>query len=327
LAGKDSFSSRSQFFPDRVKRWNKYFQAAYFLLDSCFHPDIASPQEPPMPIRSHILPALFAAALLTAAAGAQDFERNLPASSATDLYVSTGSGRIHVYPGSDSEVHVKAHLHAGWNQGGDVEERMRRIAANPPVTTSGKEIHIGEVPQEQRDLYKNITIDYEITTPHAVALNLRSGSGDVLVDNVGRSLKGETGSGSIRAHGIAGPSDIHTGSGDIELQQQAAGEVHASTGSGSIRINGLAGALTARTGSGDIEANGNLVGPSKLQTGSGSIHAHIARDAHFNVDASTGSGSIHVAGVSGEHHHLSTAINGGGPSLEAHTGSGDIEIN
>ena len=279
-----------------------------------------------MPVRSQILSALFAAALLTSAAAAQDFERNIPASSSTDLYVSTGSGRIHVSPGSDSEVHVKAHLHAGWNTGGDVEERMRRIAANPPITTSGSQIHIGEVSNEQHDLYKNITIDYEVTAPRAVALNLRSGSGDVQVDNVGRSLKGQTGSGSIRAHGIGGPSELQTGSGDIELQQQAAGEVRAQTGSGSIRIQGLAGALTARTGSGDIEANGNLVGASKLQTGSGSIRAHIAHDAHFNVDASTGSGSIHVAGLTGQR-HLSGPINGGGPSLEAHTGSGDIEIN
>ena len=119
-----------------------------------------------MPVRQ-ILSALFAAVLLTSAAAAQDFERNLPASSSTDLYVSTGSGKIHVSPGSDSEVHVKAHLHAGWNAGGDIEERMRRIAANPPITTSGKEIHIGEVPADQRDLYKNIAIEYEITAPRA----------------------------------------------------------------------------------------------------------------------------------------------------------------
>ena len=280
-----------------------------------------------MLIRSQILTVLFAAATLTVAAHAQDFERTLSASSATDLYVSTGSGRIHIYPGSDTEVHIKGHIHAGWNAGGDIEERMRKIAANPPIKPSGKDIHIGEVSSEERRLYNNITIDYEISAPKMVALDLRSGSGDVAVDNVGRFLKSETGSGSIRAHGIAGPSDLHTGSGDIELQEQGSGEVHASTGSGSIHVNGLSGPLTARTGSGDIEANGNLAGPSKLQTGSGSIRAHIAPDSHLSVDATTGSGSIRIAGNSSDHHHLSAPINGGGPSLEAHTGSGDIEIN
>lgn len=280
-----------------------------------------------MPIRSRILSALLVAAAFTAAARAQDFERTLHASSATDLFVSTGSGRIHIFPGSDSEVHVKAHLHAGWNAGGDIDERMRQIAANPPISESGKEIHIGDVPTSQRALYNNISIEYEISAPKGVALDLRSGSGDVQIDNVGRYLKGQTGSGSIRAHGIAGAAELHTGSGDIELQEQAAGEVKASTGSGSIRIQGLNGPLTARTGSGDIEATGMLSGPSHLQSGSGSIRAHVAHDSHLNVDATTGSGSIRIAGNSSDHHHLSAPINGGGPSLEAHTGSGDIEIN
>jgi DUF4097 and DUF4098 domain-containing protein YvlB len=278
-----------------------------------------------MPIRSSNLFAAVAATLLASSAFAADFDKTLPASSSNDVFVSTGSGRVHIYPGSDNEIHIKAHIHAGWNAGGDIEERMRQIAANPPITQSGKEIHIGDLASDRR-LYNNIAIDYEISAPKGVALNLRSGSGDIEVDQVGRFLKGETGSGSIRAHGVGGPAELHTGSGDIELQQASAGEVHANTGSGSIRINGLSGALTARTGSGDIEANGNLSGPSRMQTGSGSIRAHLSKDAHFTVDASTGSGSIHVAGNSGEHHHLSAPINGGGPVLEAHTGSGDIEI-
>jgi len=280
-----------------------------------------------MSFRSQILTAALAAATLTVAGHAQDFDRSVSASAATDLYVSTGSGRIHIYPGSDSEVHIKGHVHAGWNAGGDIEERMRRIAANPPISQSGKDIHVGDLSAEDRRLYNNITIDYEVSAPRGLALNLRSGSGDIEVDNVGRFLKGETGSGSVRAHGIAGPADLHTGSGDIELQQQGSGEVHASTGSGSIRINGLNGSLTARTGSGDIEANGTLSGPSHLQSGSGSIRAHVAHDSHLSVDATTGSGSIRIAGNSSDHHHLSAPINGGGPSLEAHTGSGDIEIN
>lgn len=273
---------------------------------------------------------LLAATILTAAAQAADFERTLSANSQLDLYVATGSGRIHIYPGSDSEVHIKAHVHAGWNSSGDTDGRITRISQNPPIKQSGNAIHIGDVPESERSLYNNISIEYEISAPKSAALNLRSGSGDVEIDNMGRFLKASTGSGSIRAHGIAGAATLQTGSGDIELQEKGTGEVIASTGSGSIRINGLAGALTARTGSGDIEANGALTGPSKLQSGSGSIRAHLGPDAHLNVSAATGSGSIRVAGnspASSERHHFVTSIGGGGPSLEAHTGSGDIEIN
>ena len=280
-----------------------------------------------MSVRTY-LAGLFAVLPLAVAAHSQDFDRTLNVSAQSDLYVSEGSGRIHVFPGADNNIHVKAHLHAGWNVGGDVEERIRQISRNPPIQQSGNTVRIGDVSGEDRHLYNNITIDYEISAPRSVALNLHSGSGDLEIDDVGRFVKADTGSGSVRAHGVAGPADLHTGSGDIELQQVASGEVRAQTGSGSIRINGLSGALTAQTGSGDIEANGQITGTSRLQTGSGSIRAHLGHDAHLNVDASTGSGSIRVAGLAtSDHHHVSAPINGGGPALEARTGSGDIEIN
>ncbi len=274
------------------------------------------------------LRTLLAAALLTTAAHAADFDRTLTVSGPADLYVTTGSGRVHIFPGSDNQIHIRAHVYAGFNFGGNAEDRARQIAANPPIRQAGSTVHLGDVDPEQRNLYNNITIDYDISAPTTVALNIRTGSGDLEIDNLGRFLKAETGSGSVRAHGIAGSADLHTGSGDIELQQNARGDVKASTGSGSIRINGLSGSLTARTGSGDIEAGGHLGGPAKLQTGSGSIRVHVGADAHYTLDASTGSGSIHAPGnYKSDAHQLSTPINGGGPTLEAHTGSGDIEIN
>ncbi len=270
---------------------------------------------------------LVAAAALTTVAHA-DFDRQVPTGAQPDLYVATGSGSIKVFPGSDSQIHIKAHVSAGWNAGGDIQDRIRRISANPPIQVNGNTIHIGDVPPQDRNLYNNITIDYEISAPHGVALNLRSGSGDLEVDNLSRFLKADTGSGSVRAHGVSGPADLHTGSGDIELQQAAPGDVSATTGSGSVRVNGLAGSLNARTGSGDIEANGNLTGPAHLQSGSGSIRLHLGQNAHYTVDASTGSGSIRLPGSrESDRHRVNQAVNGGGPTLEAHTGSGDIEVN
>ncbi len=274
-----------------------------------------------------ILRTLLAAALLTTAAHAIDFDRTLQVSQSADLYVSTGSGRIHITPGNDDQIHVHAHVYAGWNSGGDIQARIAQINEHPPVTQSGNEIHVGDVPPEDRHLYNNIAIDYEISAPRSVALNLRSGSGDIESDGLGRFLKAQTGSGSIRAHGVAGPAELQSGSGDIDMEQSASGDVKASTGSGSIRLHGLNGAITARTGSGDIQADGAITGASRLQSGSGSIRVHTGGNAHFIVDATTGSGSIRVAGAGdSDRHHLSTTVGGGGPTLEAHTGSGDIQI-
>ena len=276
-----------------------------------------------------ILTAATILSLTTAAFASDTFERTLPVSGQPDLYVSTGSGNIRIFPGNDTEIKVVGHVHASWSAFGDINSRVQSIVTNPPVTQSGNAIHVGE--STDHSLFNNISIDYEITVPASVALNLHSGSGDVEVDHVGRYLSASSGSGSVRAHGIHGPADLSSGSGDIEVQDEGVGDIKAKTGSGSIRINGLNGGINAKTGSGDIEANGRLAGSGNLQSGSGSVRLHIAQDAHFNFEAQTGSGDIRVhfpnTNIDNDsHHHLTASVNGGGPALEVHTGSGDIEV-
>ena len=267
----------------------------------------------------------------TAAARADsDFSKTLSVSAKPDLYVSTGAGAIRIHPGGEGRIEVHGHVHAGWGSFGDVNARIQRIVADPPIAQSGNDVHVGEV--NDRTLYNNISIDYDITVPSAVALNLHSGSGDLDVDHVARFLAGTTGAGSVRAHGLQGPAELQTGSGDIELEESASGDVHTRTGSGTIRIHGLNGGLTARTGSGSIEAEGRLSGPANLSTGSGSVHLRLSRDSRFDLGASTGSGDIQVdfPGApprnSENRHHVTAPVNGGGPALEVRTGSGDITI-
>jgi hypothetical protein len=277
---------------------------------------------------------LTTAVVLTAATAAfadGGFDRTLSVSSPADLYVSTGSGNIKISAGSDSQIHIVAHIHAAWNGGGDLDSRVHQIESNPPIRQEGNAVHVGET--TDRALFNHISIDYDITAPANAAFNLRSGSGDVEVEHVGRFLSATSGSGSVRAHGVKGPAELRTGSGDIELEEEATGDVKATTGSGSIRIQGLNGGLSARTGSGDVEANGHLVGGARLSSGSGSVHMNLTPDARFNLEASTGSGAIRVHFPNApqqnndSRHHLTGAVNGGGPVLEARTGSGDIEIN
>jgi hypothetical protein len=276
--------------------------------------------------------ALSLATATTVLAADSTFDRTLTVGSSPNLAVSTGSGYIHLHPGSDSQVHIVAHVHSnhGWMGGGsDVDSRIQQIVNNPPIVQSGNDITIGEL--HNNDLYRNISIDYDITLPHASAISAVTGSGDIEIQDVGASLKAQSGSGTVRAHGIKGPATLGTGSGDIELEQTGPGDVKAETGSGSIRLQGLSGALKAGTGSGDIEADGQPTTDWKLSTGSGSIRLGLGSSARFNLDADTGSGSINVAQPitmqgSLNRHHVTGVVNGGGPTIRANTGSGDIQI-
>jgi hypothetical protein len=272
------------------------------------------------------------ALMMSTAAFAVDsqFERTLNVSAQPDLYVSTGSGDITLHASSDNQIHIVGHVHAGWSIRGDVQARIDRIRANPPIVQDGNTVRVGE--SNDHELFNNISIDYDITAPAGVALNLHSGSGDVEVEHVGRYLSAASGSGNLRAHGIGGAADLGTGSGDIDLDLTGSGDIKVKTGSGTIKVHGLNGGITARSGSGDIEADGHLTGAANLSAGSGSIKMHLAPDTHFNLEASTGSGEINVnfpgAPKQGDdsRHHLTASINGGGAPLEARTGSGDIEI-
>jgi hypothetical protein len=258
------------------------------------------------------------------------FERTLNVSAQPDLYVSTGSGDIIIHAGSDNQIHIVGHIHAGWANMGDVQTRIDRIRENPPIVQDGNTVHVGE--SNDHDLFNHLSIDYDISAPVGVALNLHSGSGDITVDHDGRYLSAMSGSGDVRAHGINGAAELGTGSGDIELDQTGSGDVKVKTGSGSIKVHGLNGGITAHSGSGDIEANGHLTGAANLSSGSGGIRMHLTQDAHFNLEASTGSGDINVnfpgAPRQGDNsrHHLTASINGGGAPLEVRTGSGDVEI-
>ncbi len=278
-----------------------------------------------------LAPVLLLAASPAAVAADNHFERTLNVSSRPDLYVSTNAGDITIHPGSDNQIHIVGHIHAGWTFFGNPQKRIRRIIEDPPITQSGNSIRVGR--SGDHDLYNGFSIDYDISAPASVALNLRSASGDILVDHVGRFLSAASGSGDLRAHEINGPAELASGSGDIELDEAGAGDIKAKTGSGDIKVHGFNGGLTVRSGSGDIQADGHLTGPSSLSSGSGDIKLHLTPEAHFNLEAATGSGDIDVnfPGAPRQsdrsRHHLTAPINGGGPSLQVRTGSGDIEIN
>jgi Putative adhesin len=275
--------------------------------------------------------AMLTLAAATAFAADGNFERTLSAGSSPNVSVSTGSGQIRLHPGSGDQIHIVAHLHSshGWMSGGsDTDSRIQQIINNPPIVQSGNDITIGE--RHNNDLFRNISIDYDITLPRASTINSTTGSGDVDIQDVGASVKAQSGSGNVHVHGVQGMTTLGTGSGDIELQQTGPGDVKAETGSGNIQLHGLSGALKASTGSGDITAEGQPTSDWKLSTGSGNVHLTVG-NAHFNLDADTGSGNISVAQPmtmqgSLNRHHVSAIVGGGGPTLRIGTGSGDIQI-
>ena len=267
--------------------------------------------------------AALALAAVPAMASEATFERNLSVNGRVELSVSTGSGNVHLTRGSGNQVHVYGKVKSSW---GGSDERVREIAANPPIEQTGNIIRIGA----HHENLHNISIDYEIQAPANAYLDAGSGSGNVTDEGVGENSKLTTGSGNIHATGLHGGFSVSTGSGDIYAEQTGEGDVKAQTGSGNVELKSLRGGLRGGTGSGDIKVSGTPTSPWHLETGSGNVE-FWAGGAALTLDASTGSGSIHsdremLTQGSTDRHHVTGKINGGGPTVRIGTGSGDIKI-
>ena len=265
------------------------------------------------------------------AASTGHFERTLNVNGPVDLEVSSGSGNINVHQGGAGSVSVTAKIHSNnstsWLFGsGNVEERIHKIEQNPPIVQNGNTITIGKI--EDRDLTRNISIDYEVTVPAQTRLNahtgsgdqtisglqlpvtaktgsgnitvervsaetrVNSGSGDLKINSIKGVLYAGTGSGNIHALDVAGDVFVNTGSGNIEVQQNAGGGAKAETGSGTIKLHGVKGGLRADAGSGDIQVEGEPTSDWRLGAGSGNITLKVPTQASFNIDARTSSGTL-----------------------------------
>jgi hypothetical protein len=273
----------------------------------------------------HLLLATAALVLAAAPVLATEatFERTLTVNGRVELSLATGSGNITLTQGTGNRVHIFGRVKTNW---GGSEEKVREIAANPPIEQTGNIVRIGA----RHENLHNISIDYEIQAPADAYLDAGSGSGNVTDDGVGENAKLNTGSGNIHATGLRGGFTANTGSGNIDAEQTTGGDVKAETGSGNIELKGLKGALRAETGSGDIKATGAPTAAWHLQTGSGSVEIWVG-DAPLTLDAESGSGSIHtdremLTQGSNDKHHVTGKLNGGGPTVRVETGSGDVRV-
>ncbi len=162
-------------------------------------------------------------------------------------------------------------------------------------------------------------------------VQVSSGSGDLKIDSIKGVLNAQTGSGDIRATGVAGEVSAATGSGNIEIQQVAPGNARIETGSGKVDLRGVSGGLRIATGNGGIFVEGEPTGDWHIGTASGNIDLKVPSQVSFNLDVATLSGRLKVdrhLTVQGfvSRNHLQGNAGNGGVLLEAHTASGNIEI-
>ena len=265
----------------------------------------------------------FGPARLNAEAAEQSFTKTINLRNRLDLTILSGAGTIQISEGPAGVLHITGHVKANdWHPSDD---RLRDIAARPPIEQNGNVIHIGTAGE-----LAHIIIDYEIEAPADSIIQATSSVGDIFDDGVGLRARFNTGSGNIHAIGLRGSLDVSSKEGDIEVEQIGRGEVKAVSGTGNLELRDLEGPLHAATDAGNIKVSGVPAGDWSVQTGKGEVELSLGRAA-CTIDAQTGAGRVRseltIEGANGsDPRHLAGRINGGGHNVILQVGEGDIRI-
>jgi hypothetical protein len=105
-------------------------------------------------------------------------------------------------------------------------------------------------------------------------VRLDTGSGSIEVEDTAGDLDAHTGSGSIRVRDASGRARLDTGSGSIRYQGSPSGECRFETGSGSITLelpDDLSVEIDLATGSGDIDVQFDVAGQVRKREVKGTI--------------------------------------------------------
>jgi hypothetical protein len=151
------------------------------------------------------------------------------------------------------------------------------------------------------------------------AMDVRTGSSTIVLDEVEGGLSARTGSGDLRARLVTGAATCKGGSGDVEIDQ-VGGDLTVSVGSGDLRLGTARGAVRLRSGSGTADI-GSLSHDADLTSGSGAMTIGLAAGVQARLDVRTGSGQVRT-----EMPLEDSAGNGPAIRLRARTGSGDVTV-
>ena len=231
--------------------------------------------------RNTIAGLVVVACLVTAAAAETRKEFRFTVGPKANIVVDNEYGAITVKPGSASQVVVVAVLHSDKVEVDNSHEGDRLEI----------ESHLlkGADPQSGR-------VDYELTVPPNVPLNLRSSTGPISVEHTQGDLTLEGADAAVNVHGVS-HCHVHvkTMSGNVTLADVNDGHVEIDSISGEVRLNSVTGPhVQVDSGTGKVFYDGTFgsSGSYTFTTHTGDIEALVASDASADFSARSMQGYV-----------------------------------
>ncbi|MDQ6859802.1 MAG: DUF4097 domain-containing protein [Verrucomicrobiota bacterium] len=261
----------------------------------------------------------------------ENVREQVDAGAGGNLVVDVGFGTVEITPGSGDKVAIDAHRMIDMHD----EASEKRFLEEAPIIIhkDGNTVSLSARRSDNRgwSWHGHINMDAKFTVhvPKNFNLDLRTGGGNISVDEVKGQLKASTSGGKLKLTKLQGPVDAKTSGGGISVAE-CEGPLVVKTSGGNITGNGGNGSLDARTSGGSVDvrdfkgdtlvrtSGGNLrlenisgkvsgetsgggitaslvspvPGDVELSSSAGSIVLNVPSDAAINVDARASSGSV-----------------------------------
>lgn len=193
------------------------------------------------------------------------------------LYVELGTG--HVTVRAEETDRTSVHVDGRDADQVTVEQRDRQIVVLAPPRRVGFLGGAGDL---------RVTV----TLPLDSDLAAKLGSADLVGSGRYADVRLKSGSGDVRVEEAVGAAVVETGSGDIEI-----GTTHdhlrVKAGSGDVRVGRLAGTTVVSTGSGDVTLT-RAEQETAVKSGSGDVEV---KEALADLSVNTASGDLEVGAV------------------------------
>jgi DUF4097 and DUF4098 domain-containing protein YvlB len=196
------------------------------------------------------------------------------------------------------------------------DKKVSSDAVNVTDRQSGNRVELNVRVPNQWEVGLSQRSVLELKIPLGSDIDVRSGSGSVLVKGVEGKLMVHTDNGNIEALGISGTLNIESGHGDLQ-------------------VDGILAAVSLRTRAGNIAAQ---IDPrSKMNTAwvvgtrDGNVDLRLPEDFATDLDVDTADGNVHLEFPltmlgGGRQSSVRAPINGGGQHLKIHSDKGNIMV-
>ena len=284
----------------------------------------------------------------------EKFEKTEALAKDGKVFLSNVSGDVELMTWTRDEVKIDATKVADASSLEKAKEDARQVLIE--VNKVGNVLRIEtKYPEHLGGLFHKslrVHVNYRLWIPEKASAEIKTVSGNIIVEGVGGALMAKTVSGDVEVRKATSGAECEAVSGDLKLAD-IVGDVSIKTVSGSVVAERIKGSIEGETVSGDIELrevsdasvvkvevlSGSLTyegkinpqGRYNLSSHSGDVTMILPADSGFEFEAKSFSGDIEsdfqveVSGkIKGK--EIRGVVNKGGASIKLSAFSGDIKL-